>query len=78
MLTADEAKTQTKENIENKILDELVMAETRIKKAVEEGQFDITVENLSEQAQDRLRALGYEVHWYASGNNESSIIISWK
>jgi len=78
MITAAEAKAQTKENIENKILDELVMAETRIKKAVEEGQFEITVENLSEQAQDRLRALGYDVHWYASGYNESSIIISWK
>lgn len=78
MITADEAKAQTKENIENKIIDELVMAETRIKKAVEEGQFEITVNTLSEQAQDRLRALGFEVHWYASGYNESSIIISWK
>lgn len=77
MLSAEDAKIQTKKNIEDKIIDELVKVEAWVKEAIERGKFEISTGSLSENAADRLRALGYSVERYASGPNETSIRISW-
>lgn len=78
MITAEEAKRQTKQNIEYAVSDELNRIDVLIQSAIDSGEFEITCSTVSERAADRLRALGYDVVTVQCGMNEWDVKISWK
>lgn len=77
MISAEDAKIQTKKNIEDKLIDELYKVEALVNETIKCGKFEISMSDISENAADRLRALGYSVERYTIGPNETSIRISW-
>lgn len=78
MLSAVEARRQSRKNFEEKnkvILDEI---ERNIQKAIIAGKFDMTSDgDLSQEVQTALRGLGYRVD-VGCQYNQSYYTISWK
>lgn len=76
--SASQANQMTKENIANKILQDLAEILDKIKKAIADGEFSISGEgNLKHETVESLKKLGYKVETECY-RNESYWSISWK
>lgn len=77
MITANEAKRITQNNINECMTKELTELEMQIKKAIDEGKFSISNDGVLQQATKRqLEEFGYKVQT-GSQYNESYYSISW-
>lgn len=75
---ACQANIMTKENITNKILQDLAEIIDKIKKAIADGDFSISGEgNLKHETVERLKELGYKVET-GCPRNEPYWSVSWK
>lgn len=76
--SASQANQMTKENIANKILQDLAEILDKMKKAIADGKFSISGEgNLKHETVERLKKLGYKVET-GCPMNDPYWIISWK
>ena len=76
--SASQANQMTKENIANKILQDLAEILDKIKKAIADGEFSISGEgNLKHETVEKLKELGYKVET-GYPRNEPYWSISWK
>lgn len=76
-ITAQEAKIQTQDNIDDFITKKMLKLEGYISDAIKIGQFSTTIDGtLEPYIKSQLESLGYKVN--PSQYNESYYIISWE
>ncbi len=78
MLSANEAKKKTQDNINNCITQEFKKIEEQINDAIFEGEYSISNNGrLKHIIKEKLKELGYKIE-ISSQYNEPYYIISWK